>query len=775
MKIILTESQIKRLLYQESNTFVTKNKSVLLGEQSSEQQEEDLILQSGDEEKICNFYKEKFKKSWDTDMSEEEKINYFIGNRNRLDTWETSCLDDWYRESQFGKYGEFISDLLYDVATDDDVEYSFDQKSQQLIDLKNFLVNIASPAKWMELLPETMGLIFDPNKDPEKFKEVKKLWGEKTPREVEKSYTYDMFFNQWNLSDEDLERIEKQSRETSDEYYKQLEKNRELSLEYEKMTGKNDPSSPYYIPKWKQYGFESEEEYNHWWNETGGYTWGNLLRNNEVFSYIKLPYKVWAWAGSLLVRMGISIKDWAKEDVPEWWHKEFIPAMEYIWMDIKNQFGEASADGFFEWLSYLTSSSTYEYAPEGFNAWLEMITGQAEPQNYDFKEGFESFFEYWRDDIIIPAKDYLVDCITVIFSENDWHCFVDLLSIVVLAIPGIGPVLSAGIDAAHGAWYLVAAYNADNQDESDAHMLGAVFSFFGAYVGGGKTVAKELIMAGKENKEIYMFVDDLIKSTEKAGKDLTEKEIEQIWKKYNLTEGDTNTAYRMLEKIGEMGNSKEIKQYLEAVIELDGKLTTAQKAHLKKAMLEEEFQTLLKQNDNDVIKSLNQYMKTEAGREALFESGMFIQLGLIMENEAIQKWIGQGVYKIRNAFSPSVRNMVLADGYVYSDTTTNLGVIELFGVDTNNKDQEIYDLGNLYEAWNAGWRPYLKDNEGKPLQYTILEKQKWLEDNPQYQTEKNITDVQPYWKEALKEISPEIKTEILTSLENIKNLTNTSK
>ena len=91
---------------------------------------------------------------------------------------------------------------------------------------------------------------------------------------------------------------------------------------------------------------------------------------------------------------------------------------------------------------------------------------------------------------------YLGDCFT------DYHCALDIASIAALAIPGVGPMVSMGIDFVNAGAYGVEAASSKNVDERNMALLAGGLTLFGGFLGGGVGQTKRYLSAAEKNPKI---------------------------------------------------------------------------------------------------------------------------------------------------------------------------------------------------------------------------------------------------------------------------------
>ena len=360
----------------------------------------------------------------------------------------------------------------------------------------------------------------------------------------------------------------------------------------------------------------------------------------------------------------------------------------------------------------------------------------------------------------------LGDCFT------DYHCILDVASIAALAIPGVGLIASAGLDFINAAAYGLEASSAETVAERDAALIAGGLTLFGGMMGGGVGQTRRLLTKGSRNPKIYNYADEVIKRIDNelpkfrnVPDPSQSKEVAKIYaetaNKHKLTNNDVLVAHDIIKDFSKIDPSVG-KLYTDALKKIDGPLTKIQRANLTKVASESKFQKLVEQNGGDVVTSLNKYMRTKAGKEALVEAGLFITLTGAMEEPSVQKWVGEGLLKVKATVNPTVKNIVQAEGYDWALTK------ELFGSTGSAKDNTL-----LKKAWNKGWRPgYENEN--------IEEGVMWLMKNPQYQTntfkenrlKQNIDSTGEVYQIDVEELNQEKLDFYNSNIESLKNKIN---
>ena len=311
--------------------------------------------------------------------------------------------------------------------------------------------------------------------------------------------------------------------------------------------------------------------------------------------------------------------------------------------------------------------------------------------------------------------EYLGDCFT------NYHCVLDVASIATLAIPGVGLAVSAGLDFINAASYGVEASNAKTSEERNAALLAGGLTLFGGFLGGGVSQTKRILTKGSRNPKIYNYVDDVMVRVESElpqFKNLPDvvknKEVAKIYKetadKYGLKNDEILIAHDILKDFSKI-DTKIAKEYTNALKLIDSKVG---RANLTKIANDSAFKKVVLENNGDVIIALNKYMKTQAGKEALVEAGLFIALGEVMSDPQVQKWIGDSYHYLKYRNRTDIKGLVEKEKFNWEE------VKQIFGSNSSVKDNTL-----LTKAWEKGWRP--EENITKSIE--------WLINNPQYQTD----------------------------------------
>jgi len=294
---------------------------------------------------------------------------------------------------------------------------------------------------------------------------------------------------------------------------------------------------------------------------------------------------------------------------------------------------------------------------------------------------------------------YLGDCFT------DYHCALDIASIVALAIPGVGPMVSMGIDFVNAGAYGVEVATAKNSDERNMALLAGGLTLFGGFLGGGVGQTKRYLSAAEKNPKIYSYANEVISRTERelpmyknfkaAQKDAKLTEIyEETKLKYGLNSADVAVGHGIIKDFSKI-DLPTASLYSEALSKIDSRIG---RANLRRIGNDSRFKNLVLANNGDVVKSLSKFVKTQAGKEALTELGLFIVLTEAMEIPEVQQWIAEKYNYVKYVNREDIRGLVEKEGYQWENTK------QVFGSNGSTLDNSL-----LTNAWKSGWRPFDKN------------------------------------------------------------------
>lgn len=165
---------------------------------------------------------------------------------------------------------------------------------------------IASPEEWMKFFPYTMGKIFDPTNNPNKFKDIKNKWKGADAKSIEllmlgaKNITdFDNFKGDMSVSaKEEMDEHnywEKYYEAKNAESQERAEKEREEWLEWQREDERMRAEANQ--PNWVKAGFESADDYYDYLQGTGEYSWAAAINDLPT----PLRWAVKGYAGIMLV------------------------------------------------------------------------------------------------------------------------------------------------------------------------------------------------------------------------------------------------------------------------------------------------------------------------------------------------------------------------------------------------------------------------------------------------------------------------------------------
>ena len=320
---------------------------------------------------------------------------------------------------------------------------------------------------------------------------------------------------------------------------------------------------------------------------------------------------------------------------------------------------------------------------------------------------------------------------------DDYHCVLDLASIVVLAIPVYGTLISFGLDVVNSAAYGIEGLMAETGEEATAAYMAGALTFFGGFAGGGLKSTRRLLKAGQVNPNIYKYTSEVVEKMNKEFPNITKlkhakdknklkKIYSDAYEKYGLTEAEKKISHDIM-KVMKNISPEMVRKYAKAMKEMDSKIGSFK---LFEAIEERGFKKILQQEGGDVITALNKYVKIPKYKEFLIQIGAFVGVQKGLQEPAVQQWISEKYQLIKYSGRKDIRGLVEKEGYDWNNTKQVFGSISSKNTDgSKNEDysdeQSKKDNIKLKGAWKDGWRPWSED----------LKSVEWLIDNPKWQTE----------------------------------------
>jgi hypothetical protein len=339
---------------------------------------------------------------------------------------------------------------------------------------------------------------------------------------------------------------------------------------------------------------------------------------------------------------------------------------------------------------------------------------------------------------------------------SDYHCMLEVASVVALAIPGAGLWISAGLDLANATSYYVEASMTDDPLEKKMLMGAGTMSLFGVIPVVGET---KVFLKGT-NPKILKFSDDFVETVaKKSGGNktlktcnkngicseqgiLTRSEIDKIFqekiKQHGLSADEIKVASDYFNELGKVSKS-DVKKYINTFNELSKKINIKAFHRLNKTP---KFQKILKSNNGDMLKSLNQIRKSPEWKAFLTQIGLFTTGEIVIPQTlqpAIEKAVKGGKF--------GIRYRVQSAGYDWEDTK------KAFGSSDSKSDNEKLEL-----AWMLGWRP---DKNGGIVRDAQLQTDLYKKGRIKKKKQaKEVLKGLEGWNETVKSADEEIKTKI---------------
>ena len=263
--------------------------------------------------------------------------------------------------------------------------------------------------------------------------------------------------------------------------------------------------------------------------------------------------------------------------------------------------------------------------------------------------------------------------------DTDYHTVLDVASIAALIIPPpAGVLVSAGLDVINALSYGIEAYQSTDPTETKGNLLAGGLTLLGVIpgVGEARTVLKNV------SPKVLKSIDDILIRISKLKGNVSKEATENMFKKATkeLSKKEVKYVDNYLNAIKE--SQSYIKKYTETLTQLSKKYD---KKLLMKIGSNKNFIKILNEEKGDVIKALERFKKTEAGKDFLTQLGFFV-----------------GV----SAALPPVLNKAAESGL--------LGIkkqIQKLGYTWEMVKEKFYSSGSkednikLEKAWNEGWRP----------------------------------------------------------------------
>jgi hypothetical protein len=315
---------------------------------------------------------------------------------------------------------------------------------------------------------------------------------------------------------------------------------------------------------------------------------------------------------------------------------------------------------------------------------------------------------------------FQADLSTTVSSDNFFykyrHEILDVLAIAALFIPVAGPFISGGIDLINAGVYAKEGQN------GMAALMTAV-----AFIPGGMQAIKAIKGKGLQ-KGVTTTLDWAIKQgSKKVTKESIEKKLKQELGEKVFTKNEKILS-RFFEKVVETGGKPGLQQEIKLMSELMEKTPAYYKNFLRNPAVVEKF--LLK-NEFNSYKAYLAYLRSVAGKEGKIALLIYSGIHEGVRTYQIAKEEIQRANLEADAAKGNISSIVRLAGYDWRTTKKIFGVTPY----EENPQQNYDDNRLLKKAWNAGWRPYDKND---PENFNFPPEEFWT---PKVKEALNKTDV----------------------------------
>lgn len=321
------------------------------------------------------------------------------------------------------------------------------------------------------------------------------------------------------------------------------------------------------------------------------------------------------------------------------------------------------------------------------------------------------------------AGDFIVDC------SEDYHCILDVASVLLLFVPGVGPILSMTADLVNAGTYGVEFSTAETDEDRLAAGMGATFSILGGFAGGGVGMTKNMIKSLKSSPKSIKFAEEVIDKFNKEFGNVkslsnptdvakANKIIEETKTALNLTKKEFDIAQAYLKSFENI-DKELVKKYASALSNknIQSLLKNSEFIRLSKT---KEFSKFLQESNSNLLEALNKSMKNKATREAFIESGLFVLLSRAMESPVVGEFIKDAYNYWKFCGKTDVYSQIRC---YYGDESKFREVLNSFGITPNKENYQTDNSGSetlkpnwenewvntenykkLSDSWKKGWR-----------------------------------------------------------------------
>ena len=306
------------------------------------------------------------------------------------------------------------------------------------------------------------------------------------------------------------------------------------------------------------------------------------------------------------------------------------------------------------------------------------------------------------------------------FTKKYKHEIIDVLAIVVLAIPVAGPFISIGLELANAGLYFA---------EGD-ELMGGLSALLAVVPGG--MIARRALKKSGIIKQIDNVTEWLLKS-QKAGKEVSKEALEKKLKKElgeEVVESNAKLIDNYFTEVIPSLTKNSAKQYAKQLQKLISKTEGFWKDFVSN---EKVFKKFLKANGDSTYKAYVAYLRSISMKEAFWGSTIYAMLmyfgedivTFVIDNNVLNAKDAVVAWKKKrlkdDADAGNISSIVKNDGYSWKETK------EMFMVTPykESKEKNINDNTLLKKAWKAGWRP--DDGKYVPKEFRTDKYKEWLE------------------------------------------------
>lgn len=351
-----------------------------------------------------------------------------------------------------------------------------------------------------------------------------------------------------------------------------------------------------------------------------------------------------------------------------------------------------------------TASTGGGAASESFHDLYES-TFEVEPRQYMFQtkdvRGFHSKVFDWGKKCLTAANDEGE-------MGTDFHCVLDIASVVSVFIPVVGPIISMIIDVSNGLIYLVDALKAEPGMEKNMAYFSAGMSILGGLLTGIGDL-RAMLKAQPNGAKILAFSDEFAKRGVKLAtmsEDValmeSRKLVMELSSKYGLLSKELEMAQEYMGSLEKLmkESPKAVATYKKTIRQIQGKIGMRRWSEF---MANKNFQEIMIKNNGNIVESIKIFSKKVTNKDFL------IQVGFLVGGESVLPELTGSFFmdKIKSGEWGTFGQMLQSNNY-------NLeSVVEEFMVDENYYER---DMKLLEMAWKekcgGDWKERCVDING---------------------------------------------------------------